>query len=220
MQYCNHCQVQIKGDQEKCPLCQNILLDSGNMEDEITPIIPPSYEGHLAIKIMVFISILAIVSSFAIYQLLPSKTNWPIFVLFGVLSMWISLSVVIHKRHNIPKTIIWQITVVSMLSIFWDYKIGWRGWSLDYVLPIICVLAMLIMYITAKIMKLGVRDYIIYFLLDCIFGFVPIIFLLLGWVHVVYPSIICTAVSIIFISAIVIFQGDSIRVELNRRMHI
>lgn len=220
MQYCKHCQVHIKGDQEKCPLCQNTLLEPGNIEDEITPIIPPSFEGHLAMKIMVFISIVSIASSFAVYQILPSKTNWPLFVVFGVLSMWLSLIVVIHKRHNIPKTIIWQVTIVSMLSIFWDYEIGWRGWSLDYVIPITCVLAMLIMYITAKIMRLGVRDYVIYFLLDGIFGIVPIIFLLLGWINVVYPSIICITVSVIFISAIVIFQGENIKVELNRRMHI
>lgn len=222
MQYCSYCQVYIRGNKSKCPLCRNILpKDSDEDAHEIVfPVIPPSYEAHLAIRIMVFISIIAIVISFALYTIFPADVNWPIFVVLGLISMWLSLTIVIRKRHNITKNIMWQVTIVSVLSIFWDWRIGWRGWSINYAIPTACVVAMLVMYVTAKIMKLGIRNYILYFLLDGLFGIVPILFMIFGWIKVFYPSIICVASSIIFLSAIFIFQGENIKMELDRKMHI
>ena len=234
MKYCNHCRVHIRGNKKECPLCRNILPeDTGdtyknnrrkNANDEIYPEIPPTYERHLAVRVIIFISVVVIVASFVVYQLFPhifpTDVNWPLFVLFGIISMWLSLTLVIRKRNNITKNITWQVAVVSLLSVFWDWRTGWGGWSLDYVIPVICVAAMLVMYVTAKVMKLSVRDYITYFLLDSLLGIIPILFIIFRWVRVVYPSLISVAVSIIFLSAIIIFQGENIKAELNKRMHI
>ena len=153
-------------------------------------------------------------------MIFPTDVNWPVFVIFGLLSMWLGLIVVVRKRHNIPKTIMWQVTVATLLSVFWDWQTGWRGWSIEYLIPMIYVAAELVMYITAKIMKLSARDYITYALLDGLFGILPILFILLGCVKMLYPSVICIAVSVIFLSAIFIFQGEDIKNEWNKRMHI
>jgi hypothetical protein len=141
-------------------------------------------------------------------------------VVFGLLSMWLSLTTALRKRYNITKSIMWQVLIVSALAILWDWRIGWRGWSLDYAIPVLCVAAMLVMYVTAKVMKLSARNYIAYFLLGGLFGVIPVLFILFNLVNVIYPSIISVAVSIIFLSAILIFQGDNIKAELQKRMHI
>ena len=189
-------------------------------QEEVYPDIPPFYERHIAIRIMAFISIVAIVAGFVIHNIFPTRINWPLFELFGIVSMWIGLIVVLRKRHNIPKNIMWLVLTVSLLSIFWDWRTGSGGWALEYVIPIVSVSAMFVMYVTAKIMNLGANDYIAYFLLDALFGIIPIIFILLGWINVIYPSVICVAVSIIFLSAILIFQGENIKAELSKRMHL
>jgi len=205
---------------EKCPLCMNTLPDGGEIQEKVFPHIPPVYVRHMAIRIMAFVSVVVIVSSFTISRFFMLFNNWFRYVLFGVISMWISLALVIRKRHNISKNIMWQVTVVSLLSILWDWATDWRGWSLEYLIPIANVSAMVVMYITAKAMRLSVRDYIAYFFLSGLFGIIPILFILFGWVNVVYPSTICVAVSIIFLSAILIFQGENIINELSKRMHI
>lgn len=114
----------------------------------------------------------------------------------------------------------WQVAVVSLLSVFWDWQTGWHGWALDYLIPIVYVTAEFVMYITAKIMKLGIREYLTYAFLDGLFGILPLLFILLGWVKTLYPSIVCAAFSFIFLAAIFIFQGDQIKKELNKKMHI
>lgn len=230
IKYCNHCQTHIRGNKSECPLCRNILPGEGycNTQEEIFPEIPPAYERHLAIRIMAFISIFTIVASFAVYNIFPSvvyhiippNVNWPIFEVFGLLSMWLSFIVVMRKRHNITKNIMWQVIIVSALSVIWDWRTGSRGWSLDYVIPVTCVVAMFVMYVTAKVLKLSARDYIAYFLLDGLFGIIPILFILFDLINVFYPSVACVAGSIIFLSAILIFQGENIKMELMKRMHI
>src|SRR5690554_3245514 len=137
MQYCNNCKVHVRGNKKICPLCQNRLPNyKEDLQDQdIFPQIPPSYEGHLALRLMIFISVVIIVVSFAIYLIFPTRINWPILIIFAIISMWVSLIVVIKKRHNIPKTIIWLVGIVSLLSLFWDWRTGWHGWALDYAIP-------------------------------------------------------------------------------------
>lgn len=222
MKYCNHCHVYMRGEDSRCVLCGNPLAGDGmvNENENIFPQIPPFYERNLAMRIMVFISFTAVIASFAIRIMFPTGINWPIFVVFGLLSMWLSLTTILRKRQDIPKTIMWQVTIVSLLSVFWDWALGWRGWSLEYVVPIICIAAMCLMYLTARIMKLSTRDYLLYALLDCMFGIIPILFIILDLVSKPYTSIICVAISIIFLAAILIFQGYNIRNEMGKKMHL
>ena len=46
-----------------------------------------------------------------------------------------SLSVAYTKRRNILKNEMWQLLLVTVLSIIWDHLTGWRGWSLDFIFP-------------------------------------------------------------------------------------
>lgn len=222
MKYCNTCSIYIREDKNKCTLCKNSLVHSSKegFSEDIFPEIPPSYKSHLAIKIMIFISILVMVVSISLNMIFPIRINSPVLIILGIISIWISFLSVLRNRHNVPKNILWQAAVVFVLSIFWDWKIGWSGWSLNYVIPISCVSAMVIMYVTAKIMNLSVRDYIVYTLIDGLFGIIPTLFILFDWVDVYYPSIICVGISILSIAAIFIFQGENIKAELDKRMHI
>ena len=220
MRYCRNCNVYIREEHDKCVLCENKLEGSKGKSENIFPEIPPFYESHLALRIMMFISIVALVVSFSINIIFPSKINWPILFMLAVISIWVGLIIIVQKRYHIPKKIIWQVIIVSILAVFWDYQTGWRGWSLDYVIPIACVSAMIIMYITAKIMKLSVSDYVTYIFLAGIFGIIPVLFIVFNLVDTVYPSIISIGCSIILLSAIFIFQGKEIKLEITKRMHI
>lgn len=222
MQYCKQCQVHQRGCKERCVLCGNTLTtaDPGAVIADIFPEIPPEFESHLALRIMGFISFVVAVVSFAINMLFPTNVNWPLYVLFGIVSMWLGLIVVVRKRHNIPKTIMWQVAVVTVLSVLWDWLTGWRGWSVEYVIPIIYVAAIVVMYITAKIMKLSIRNYITYAFISSLFGILPVLFIVFDWVKTPYPSIICVTISVIFLAAILVFQGNNIKKELDKSMHI
>lgn len=222
MQYCDYCKVKIRGNHPVCPLCGGILEQKDiDLEDDVFPHIPTIYqEFNLFIRILLLISISVIVIGFAVNIIVTPDSRWSILVAAGILCMWISLFFIIRKKNNIPKTIIWQVALISILSVIWDSSMGWIGWSIDYVIPSACVGAMIVMPIAAKILKLGVRDLIFYLLVDGVFGFIPLIFILFGWLNVLFPSVICVATSAISLSALILFEGNSIKAELDKRMHI
>lgn len=220
MNKCIHCNVNIKGEHIVCPLCAGILEDKSD-EGDVFPHIPTIYqEFNIFIRILIFISIVAVVASFAVNMIFTKESSWSILVAAGIACMWISLFFIIRKKNNIPKTILWQVGILSILSVVWDKSMGWMGWSIDYVIPSICVLAMIVMAVGAKILKIGARDLIIYIFIDAIFGFLPVIFIVFGWLNVNFPSVICVAASVISLSILILFQGENMKNELNKRMHI
>ncbi|TFZ40211.1 hypothetical protein E4100_05200 [Soehngenia longivitae] len=76
------------------------------------------------------------------------------------------------------------------------------------------------MYILALVLKLSINDYITYILIDTFFGIIPIIFIALDLVEIIFPSIISVTVSIISLAAIFIFEGKNIIYELKKRTYI
>jgi hypothetical protein len=221
MQDCVHCRVKILGDHTVCPLCSGILEGKKDPDEDVFPHIPTIYqEFNMFIRILILISIVAVVASFAINMIFTSDSRWSILVAAGVLCMWISLFFIIRKKHNIAKTILWQVGIISVLSFIWDRSMGWIGWSIDYVIPTICLIAMIVMAVGAKILKIGVRDLIVYLMIDAIFGFIPAIFIIFGWANVIFPSVVCVAASIISLSALILFEGENMKIEIRKRMHI
>lgn len=222
MQYCEHCKVDIKGSHLVCPLCSGIIEQKeGGRGEDVFPQIPTIYqEFNGFIRILLMISIAVIIISFAVNVIITPESRWSILVAAGVACMWLMLFFIIRNKNNIPKTIIWQVGLISVLSVIWDLSLGWVGWSIDYVIPSICLGAIIVLEIAAKILKIWVKDLIIYLLIDGLFGFIPVIFILFGWLGVLYPSIICVAASAISLSGLIIFEGDSMKTELNKRMHI
>ena len=74
--------------------------------------------------------------------------------------------------------------------------------------------------IAARVRHLQIEDYIAYMLIDILFGAVSLILLLTGVVGSVIPSVICIALSAVFLSALLIFHGNSLMSEISRRMHM
>jgi hypothetical protein len=221
MQKCDNCNVSLKGNYEVCPLCGGILHENEEKSEEVFPNLPTIFqEFNIFIRVIILISIAAIVISFAINLIFTKDSRWSLIVAAGIACMWVSLFFIIRKKNNIPKTIVWQVVLISVLSVLWDWSMGWLAWSINFVIPTICFGAMVVMAIAAKILKIGVRDLIVYLFIDIIFGFVPIIFILTGILSVAFPSVICVATSAISLSALILFQGDNMRAELRKKMHI
>ena len=221
MKYCDKCRVQVAGDRRHCPLCQSILAPANGPDEEIFPVIPTIYRRlGLFFRIMLLCSAVAAIVSVAINLMLPGHGWWSLFVLGGLLCFWASLWIAVWKRHNIPKSLLYQVVLVSGGGVIWDLCTHWRGWSIDYVIPIACCCAMLAMAIVSGAKKMPIEDYMIYLIVDGIFGIVPIVFFLTGCLHVLYPSIICVAASMITLITLLIFEGQNMINEIKRRLHM
>jgi hypothetical protein len=219
MKYCDKCKVTIRSNEAVCPLCQNRLV--GTEGEEIYPEVPTIYrQFEMFFKLLILSTILAGVGCVAVNLILPQGGYWSVFVVLGILCFWISLAYAVKKKDNIPKNITVQVVILSLLSIGWDWLTGWRGWSLDFVLPITCIAAMISLSIIARVTKMPAGDYIVYLIVDIVFGIVPLIFYLTGLVGIVIPSVICIALSLLSLSVLILFEGKNMLQEIERNFHL
>jgi hypothetical protein len=219
MRKCEKCGVTVRGLGRYCPLCQSRL--TGTPEEDIYPKIPTLYRQFAVLfRWMIFGSIAGCIICMAVNILIPSKIFWSLFVIIGVICFWLSFSFAIRKRDNIPQDLTIQVFLATIICIVWDLVTGWKGWSLDYVLPIACSGAMISLIIIAVIMKLQPDEYILYFIVDILYGTVTLLLLLTGVTHIVIPTIICITISLVSLTGLIIFQGKAMRQELIRRFHL
>lgn len=221
MRYCEKCKVSVAGSHRLCPLCQGVLVQRGEDAPEVFPNIPTIHRQHsLFFRLLIFLSVVAGVVSVTVNLMLPQTGGWSFFVVVGIVCLWVSLALAIRKRRNIPKNIMYQVVLAAALSVLWDWITGWRGWSLDFVVPIVCIAAMAAMAVLSKVMPLYVDDYMIYLIIDGIFGLLPLIFYFTGNLNIPYPSLICIAISIISLAGLLLFEGEKMRAELKKRFHL
>lgn len=219
MKRCVKCNLNVRGDQEKCPLCQAEL--TGKAEPPSYPTIQTIYRQHASLlRLMLLTSVSVCVLSAAVNLLLPSTGRWALYVFIGVACFLICLLSGIRAQHNIPQNITSQSLFISALSLLWDWLTGWHGWSIDFVVPIAFASAMLIMAIISHVRGIPVEDYVVCFATDAVFGIIPLFFYLTGRLDQPIPSLICISVSVISLAAILIFRGKEVRQALARRFHI
>lgn len=194
-------------------------IETKLLEDRFPPQKLPQYPGLLFYKWFSFGCIAATAAAVMLNVILTPRLYWAVFVAGGALSMWAAFSIGFFKRHNLLKNGIWQLIVASAACFVWDRFTGWQGWSVDFVYPILCLGALISFPIIARIQKLTVPEYMIYYLLAGIFGLVPLLFLASGLVTVIYPSVLCAGISFIFLAGLFIFKGRDIFAELYKKLH-
>ena len=220
MLYCKNCMARLPGKYERCPLCQRALTGNADEAGNVFPVIPPRGGANSRLLLrLAFGSVAVAAVCVAVNLILPSGGWWFLFVVGGIASFWVSLALVLKKGRNIPKTILWQVASLSLLAYLWDLFTGFHGWSLNYVLPILCTCAMVAMSVIAKIRKLDIESYLLYLIMDCVFGILSFTLLVIGKTSVVIPSAICFASTIIFLAALLFFEGKTLFAELQRRFH-
>lgn len=219
MKVCDKCKLQVRGTATRCPLCQGRL--TGEADEPVFPQVPTVYRQYrFYFKLLALISVAGAVLSVVLNLILPRERFWALFVVLGVACFWILLALAFRKRHNIPGSMTTLTVTLSLLSVGWDALTGWRGWSLDYVAPLLCMVAMVSLTALAKVRRLPVSDYIVWLMADILFGIVPLAFYLTGRVQVVTPTLLCIALSLISLTSLLLFEGRAMRLEIVKRFHL
>ena len=156
----------------------------------------------------------------AVNLLVPTGIWWSLFAVLGLGCGWLWAVVGIVKKAKLLNNIVWQLVLISGVAFLWDWLTGWRGWSVDYVFPSVCIGAMLAVIILSRVLRMPDRDYMIHLILCAVLGVVPLVFLFTGVLGVIAPSVICTAASLIVISLQLIFNWKAMYREIHKKLHL
>ena len=146
--------------------------------------------------------------------------NWSWFAGAGCACAWLVVMVAYSKRRNILKNEIWQLLLISVIAILWDRFTGWRGWSVDFILPFGVLAVQFSVPVIARVNRLKREEYLFYLVQACIAGLIPMILAWTGVAEFVYPSVICAGISILTLAALFIFcKKDTLR-EFHKKLRM
>lgn len=222
MKYCPACKVKIEGTVRRCPLCGNVVRDVEGRTVEAFPALPaPAVHKGFLYRLLQFLSIAAGVISVAVNIALPGHTTWwSLFVLAGIGCGWLCLLVFIRKRHNPMKALTWQIFLGILLSLLWDWGTGWRGWSVDFVVPMLLLCAMATTLVLVFALRVPMSESFIYICIFILLDILPLVFLLTGVCKFLYPSLVCVVAGVLYLAALATLQTSPFLAQLRRRFHL
>lgn len=119
-------------------------------DDEIFPYLPTIYHRHnLLIRLSLFLSIAVCVICLTLNLLIWPQRWWSLFVLAGVGAGWATVAQAIRKRSSFCKHVLYQVVTVGIVVVLFDLMTGFGHWSFNYVIPALCVFAMMVIAIIA-----------------------------------------------------------------------
>lgn len=222
MKYCNKCHLEVMGPITYCPLCQNELtpLNTKNQVSSFPDVYETYTSHHTFLKILGFICIALITLTFCAWFLSTINIWWALIIIATIGCVFLSVVTAVIKHRNILKYLLYQSLIICLFALCLDFLTQSAGWSITFVLPIVFTLNMVVMYLLSKILHLHTGDYVIYLLLDALFGMLTLLLLPLSKLKTPIPSLICLLVSVLSVASLLIFEGKVIYGELYRRLHL
>ena len=202
-----------------------LLKEQGIISEKVKPEFPktgkPSEQEMKVYKIYSFLCI-AIVAAMLVTDLnFHPRIRWTLFTAGGVVTMWIASLIGFFKRYNLLKNAMWQLIIGTIICFIWDALTGWHSWSVDLVLPIMSVSTLAAMFVTAKVQKSPVREYLIYEIMAAGYGLIlPVILLLCGVVKNPTVSMFGALTCFLFLVAVILFKGREFKEEMQKNLHV
>lgn len=204
-----------------CPLCRT-SLELGQrgraVPEEAYPAAPLRFDRRQLWAVLVALSVLAVIASFAAQALVPQlmapiRTIW-----LSLAALWLVVLVAAHRRHHVSSLVVWLVLLLSLVAVAWDLVTGWSLWATTWAIPAICTFANLALGIVVRVVRMEPAEHITKAALVMLFGLVPGVFVLLGWVTEIMPSLVCVGFSALLLALMVVFRRRQLGDALHRRL--
>ena len=114
------------------------------------------------IRIFTFLCAASVILCWMLNLMLTPDFLWGGYVTAGVFCMWLLVIVGYRKRKNPLKNGMWQLLIVTLGAFLWDHFTGYKGWSLDFVLPFATITIQGAMLLIAGICRMEIEEYLFY----------------------------------------------------------
>src|SRR5690554_5135773 len=109
MNYCPHCKNSISGSWKTCPLCNHELVISDSPSKSSWQNVPLQFNRSKAIRSFISLSLILVILYFVLDFFFHFKYFGLQYVIFGLLITWTTLVIIIRKRSNLAKMIIYML---------------------------------------------------------------------------------------------------------------
>ena len=164
MNYCKECNIKISVRSEKCPICSGSINNIDSEFIEPYPKIEIDYRHFNSIRLRIYLFLAIIVFFFVISVKFLTETDLTYLFLstsvFGYI--WFNIYTIHKALKNVGYFILKQMLFLSGITLLIDYSTGYRGWSVNYAIPLIIILAISSISAIAMFKPMQFREYFVY----------------------------------------------------------
>ena len=220
MSRCHQCNIEILDETERCPLCGSVLEQTAQMENMYPNIKTVTRKLMLISRIYLFCAIILEVFLIYINIVTYSKIWWSTITGLGLWYIYIVIRYAILGKTGYKGKII-VLTLIAVLSVIAiDFVVGYRGWSVNYVLPSGILLIDAGILFLMIINRRNWQSYIMWQIFMILCSIIPLALWGAGIVTVPHLGLIALACSVFLFLGTVIIGDRRARVEIKRRFHI
>jgi len=222
MKYCKKCNLSVNSPVARCPLCYATLTAKDtNPEPLAYPALHQAARYNIILRILLFLSLSVSIVCFTINVLTFKKLWWSLVVTANIVYLWITIGTALRKHSKIGFNIMIQGISLGVLVLLMDRLFDTHvNWAFNYALPFLFFSATLAITIIVIVKRMAIRDFILYFILTALLGFIPLLLMLFGLVTVLWPSLAAALYSALALVSLFIFADNATKIELKKRFHI
>ena len=216
---CEKCNVDLDVIDNKCPLC-NSVIECDNKYVSSYPIIRPIVSNKLLKKLSLLITAIISIVVVLLNIALTPGIKWSLFVILQLLISSFIFSKVLSGRIKIIKILLSLNLFISILSVFWDGYTGFHGWSVNYVIPSLCIGYGAFMIILRLVRYYVFKENSSYIYLNICLEFVPLILVAFEYAKLNILVYWSSLFGIMNLLLLLVFDGSSFKDDILKKLHI
>ncbi|MBR4870293.1 MAG: zinc ribbon domain-containing protein [Oscillospiraceae bacterium] len=135
MAECVNCKIEVLDETELCPLCRSILRPTDAVENMYPDVRIKMQKFKLVANIYLFCALCVEGALVALNILLQWKIWWSIVIGLALGYVYLVLRYAVLGKSGYRSKILLLSLVAVLAAVAADMAIGYRGWSVEYVLP-------------------------------------------------------------------------------------
>lgn len=219
MKTCPKCRIRVGGAAEYCPLCQCPLTGEASAPNWPKTELP-ALRLSLFYKIVAFVLLAGVVVCVTVDFNTEGTLHWSYLVALCVAVFLQLLRSWLRRFQSVPRLLFQVLLAGSAVSLLSDWYTGFHGFSIDYVVPILCTVTLVLNFVLAFAHGRMAENGLVYLLMNIGVGVVPYLLLFLRPASHPVTWLVCLVVSILTFLGLVVFRGRSLLAELQKRLHL
>jgi len=219
MKNCPHCKVNVMGDKQVCPLCQNDLRGEG------TKVLWPDSlklkKQSLVYRIQLFVTLSCAITALALdflFDLWNQNMHWSLVILLWVAGGQFTVVYLYKTYTNIIRLVTISVLHCLVILICTAYFLKFMPLCISIIVPIMLSACLVFDFICCLVDRSGTS--IVYLLFIIVISGLSYgaLFTRVGKSYMVWN--ICVLLCAIAVMGMIVFQGKKFFVEIQKRMSV
>lgn len=220
MAKCRKCKLEVLDETEVCPLCRSILEPTEAVENMYPNVRVKMRKLKIISNIYLFLAVCVEAALICINIVTNSQIWWCVItgLAFFYFHLVLRYAIMGKSGYRSKIFVLALITVLSAIAV--DMVVGYRGWSVDYVLPSGIILVDAVILGCMFFNRRSWQSYMMWQLLMILCSLIPAILFWAEMEHNGYLAFSPLAVSFAMFLGTLLIGDRRARMELARRFHV